>query len=771
MNPAPPLAETVYDARGWELLSSAPGWMATLALLLTLGVVLSVGCGWRERRVAPRSWGLLLALRLVALAAAVALLVGVERRPMTESEEPSRVVLLTDQSASMELAALEGVEDPRSRADVADAAARGLTEGFAASQSMRRGRFDMAVSYGTADETTQSEAGGVTRLGAALDRVLADNASAPLAAVVVVTDGGWNAGPDPLQAAAESAKRGVPVHTLGVGALRQPPTVGLRDLAAPGRASVGDRFRTTVTAFASDNAAERHAIALSLHPIDEQDHPGASVQDTAAEIVIDRERGVGTLSAEIDADTPGLYELSAVLQPSGRDADPSDNRLAVRIELVDEPTRVLLAAGGPSRDYRFLRDQLFRDELFDCDVLLQSATGAVTQDAGEVLAALPGGAEAWESYDTLVAIDLDWTLVDEPSQQAIAEWVATRGGGLVVFAGPVHTPGVVRRGMNPSLRALLPVVVRDDPLALNAAIEPKRNALPVRLTPAGEGTNFLTASGSNDRAPWDDFAGVFASPLPTEAKPGATVLARLGASADDSTPFCVEHHYGAGRVVYLAAAETWRLRRVSVDWFTALATGLLRHASQGRLLGGAAEGSLLVDRPRYDLGETISVRYVARAPESVRAGEAGYVRVTAAGEPVEVALAPVEGQAGVCVASLRADEVGRYNAVYFTPGGQRLTATTNVTLPSLESETLVQNAELLQRISAATGGEYIDLTQPGADEALTRLVARTPSLAETSIELGPPDERFTRRIAQGALAVMAGALLLEWLLRRAWRLA
>ena len=371
----------------------------------------------------------------------------------------------------------------------------------------------------------------------------------------------------------------------------------------------------------------------------------------------------------------------------------------------------------------------------------------------------------------LVALDLDWSRIDEPAQAAMAEWVAKRGGGLVVLAGPVYTPVVVRRGMTSSLRTLLPVVVRDDPLAMNDAIQPNRKALPVRLTPAGEGVSFLATSGPDGVRAWDEFPGVYASPLPTEAKPGATVLARMGASEEDASPFCVEHHYGAGRVVYLAAAETWRLRRTSPAWFTAFQAGLLRHASQGRLLGGAAEGSLLVDRPRYDLGETIAVRYLARSPESMPAGEAGYVRINATAEPVEAPLAAVENQPGVYVATLRADSVGRYEAVYFTPSGQRLTASTTVTLPSLESETLVQNIRLLQRLANTTGGEYIDLSEPGAEAALARLVSQTPSLAETTIELGPPDEQFARRLAQIALAVMACSLLLEWLLRRAWRLA
>ncbi|QDV72961.1 hypothetical protein [Botrimarina mediterranea] len=763
---------TVYDAAGYSALSESSGWTVALAALLIGAVALAAVCGWRERRMAPRGWVTLLGLRLLAIAAVGLVIAGVERRPLSEQEVPSRVVVLVDRSASMELPATDETGAAATRAAAATPGVEELAAGLAASHLVRRAGFDVALEYVDAVEET-SEAAGATRLGSAVERVLADHAATPLAALVIASDGGWNAGPDPLDAADAAKSRGVPIYALGVGPLREPPTVSLRDLAAPTRAATGDNFRVSVTVAANGAASlgsEAHRVSLVLRPIDAQGAAGAAASEERIETPSPEGGGLTGASADLEGPSPGAYELVATLQPAGRDADESDNVLSTRIEFVDEPTRVLLAAGGPARDYHFLRDQLHRDEQFACDVLLQSAAGAVTQDAGKVLTSLPATADEWEAYDVLVAIDFDWRQVDASTTAALAEWVSSRGGGLAFVAGNVSTPGAVRAGLEAPLRTLLPVTLRDDPLAMGSTAAAVRDARPVVLSTAGESLDWLNLRLAGDRTTsvWRTLDGFYATTLPAEPKPGAAVLATLGEGATQS-PLLVEQLYGAGRVDYLASPETWRLRTVAPELFTELYVGWLRSLTQGRLLGAAAEGSLLFDRRRYDLGELMTLRYVARDPSVAITPTA---RVAgAAGAPSEVTLVPVEGQPGVYAATVKASDTGRWTATLEVAGGERLTATAEASLPALENETRVQNVALLRDLAEQSGGRYVDLADPQASAALAEIIEATPSLAETTIDLGPPDEGFAERLSRWSLGVMAGALLLEWLLRRAWRLA
>jgi hypothetical protein len=207
---------TVYDAAGYSALSESSGWTAVLVVLLVAAVLLAALCGWRERRMAPRGWVTLLALRLLAIAAVGLVLAGIERRPLSEQEVPSRVVVLVDRSASMELPATDEVNSSATRTAVASPGVEELAAGLAASHLVRRAGFDVALEYVDADKAT-AEAAGATRLGSAVQRVLADHAATPLAALVIASDGGWNAGPDPLDAADAAKSRGVPIYALGVG--------------------------------------------------------------------------------------------------------------------------------------------------------------------------------------------------------------------------------------------------------------------------------------------------------------------------------------------------------------------------------------------------------------------------------------------------------------------------------------------------------------------------------------------------------------------------
>ncbi|HMP07614.1 MAG TPA: hypothetical protein PJ982_14790, partial [Lacipirellulaceae bacterium] len=56
----------------------------------------------------------------------------------------------------------------------------------------------------------------------------------------------------------------------------------------------------------------------------------------------------------------------------------------------------------------------------------------------------------------------------------------------------------------------------------------------------------------------------------------------------------------------------------------------------------------------------------------------------------------------------------------------------------------------------------------GDQPTLPRLL---PSRAETQIRVGKPDLRYAERVNQALLAVICGALSLEWLLRRLFKLA
>ena len=131
---------------------------------------------------------------------------------------------------------------------------------------------------------------------------------------------------------------------------------------------------------------------------------------------------------------------------------------------------------------------------------------------------------------------------------------------------------------------------------------------------AGRDARFLWLANSAEESElaWSSFPGVFGYYSIKGEKPGATVYARVAdpeAGLGDKLPvYMAGQFYGAGQVLYIGSGEFWRLRALDPAYFEVLYTKLIRHVSQGRLLRGSSRGTLLVERDRYELGETVVLR-------------------------------------------------------------------------------------------------------------------------------------------------------------------
>ncbi len=175
-----------------------------------------------------------------------------------------------------------------------------------------------------------------------------------------------------------------------------------------------------------------------------------------------------------------------------------------RIEIVDHKTRVLLFAGGPSREYRFLRNQLRRDKSMIVDVLLQSALPNVSQDANKILFDFPADKETLYEYDCIVAFDPDWRRLDDNQVTILEDWVAKGSGGLVLIPGPVYTDEWVHDKKNQEpldkIRALYPVLFKQHFAILDDSNFDNKQPWPVKFTdPQGTGRAVPMDQGHADR--------------------------------------------------------------------------------------------------------------------------------------------------------------------------------------------------------------------------------------------------------------------------------
>jgi hypothetical protein len=285
---------------------------------------------------------------------------------------------------------------------------------------------------------------------------------------------------------------------------------------------------------------------------------------------------------------------------------------------VDRPVRVLLLTDAPTREYQFLRTLLVREQdrkKAEVTVYLQPPpgkpprVGALADVPSERLVKRfpsrfePGAKDRPDerpdnlaNYDVLVAFDFDWLRLGAAEVRRLCKWVEA-GGGLVLVAGPVNTPALVRPANRAKARGALDLwpVVPGDP-ATDAAEADTSRPWRLHFPRGGDHPAFLKLD-PNELGPLGGWQGFFVDRADEKAprgffrayplrsvKAGATVVATLAnpkaKTADDKErPFLVTMKRGHGRVVYLGSGETWRLRQYREAYHETFWRQLLAYAA------------------------------------------------------------------------------------------------------------------------------------------------------------------------------------------------
>jgi hypothetical protein len=538
---------------------------------------------------------------------------------------------------------------------------------------------------------------------------------------------------------------------------------------------------------------------------------------------ISREVPAGTARFELAASEPGRYRLRVHLSPAGPDAHPENNTREMVVEVIDRPTRVLLLAGGPSRDYQFLRSLLYRDPGIRADIFLQTAQPGTVQEAEQLLPGFPKGLEELAEYDCVIAIDPDWRRLAGASEElsraleALEEWVSVHGGGLILTAGSVHAgDGVAGWRSDPRCAAVLrlyPVVLSAGTGISRAEMYFSSEAWPLEWTAEAATASFLHLELGTEQATdwWKKFPGMYSCLQATEAKKGATVLAYFTdprAAVFGRPPiYCAEQFYGAGRVFYLAGSETWRLRALGEGYFERFWTQVIRHVAQGRLSRQSPRLLLAVDREVYGWGDTVFVR-AQLFDRQMRPAEREVLElkiIGPSGVPGSLRLAPLSGEKGAFRGSFVPNQVGEYQLVATLPDEplEQVTRRIRVELPRREERDWLRNEKLLRLLAENTGGLYYpkanEAVEPDCQGYLPKAIRPRsrvepflggtiePTLRQVLVQLvtgrvGASVSRENRPTSgwmqildiplDWCLLVLAVAFFAcEWILRRLWKLA
>lgn len=640
--------------------------------------------------------------------------------------------------------------------------------------------------------------GQETRLGQALGELLSEESGKPLSGVLLISDGGQNAGVGPEPALQLARDAAVPIIAVGVGSDRLPPSVRVAAFDPPPRALPGDPYTVSGVVQSWRLPGQSVTVQLLSRP---PDPPGAPPRRGTGTVIDSTEVTLGAdgeevpVRFEVTPDEVGrkMMVLRVLAPPS--DGREEDDFLEAEMEVVDQKNRVLLLAGGPMRDYQYLRNQLYRDRSTTVDVLLQTGEPGMSQDADKLLDEFPSTREELYQYDCIVAFDPDWQALSAEQVGLIESWVAEQGGGLIVVAGPVHTGNAIRGWIEDEsmakIRALYPVEFQRRYAVLESRMVAAEEPWPLEFTREGMEADFLQPADSptEGRQVWESFKGVYSYFPVRGAKQGAAVLARFSdpqTARDNELPvYFAWQFYGSGRVFYMGSGEMWRLREIDEIHFEKLYTKLIRHVSKGRLLRGSSRGMLLVGQERYWLGNTVQVQAYRLTDIRLEPLEQPSVDLQVI-EPDQsvrtITMKPDPARPGSYVGQFAALKEGDYRLELLLPGGdeERLTQRIRVEIPDLERERPQRNDALLKEMAEKSGGDrpggasrgkYVvgaeALVGPGASDLLASLEDRTKTIILTASPSRLWEETWLRWMMYTLCGLLAG----EWLIRRLLKLA
>lgn len=562
------------DGVSLEWAYPLPAWAWTLVVLAAASLAIIAYRRLDAPRRARMVCGCLRALAILI----VALMISGPRLVKTEeSVQRDWVVVLTDRSASMLVRDTPaGSRDQQLRNALTRLAP--VLDGLTTKRELLWLGFSDRVyevprpSLPTAGKEADRQelpapGGGRTLIADSVEQALRRVATRPVAGIVLLTDG--RSADEPSRALLRQLQaRQIPIFSVTLGSETPPARVTLRRATQPGVAFVGDIVPVTV-----DLDALGPRDRLKGAKVELVDESTGQLLDSRELTGTEPENHRVTLTTRPRAEQDARWIVRSVLpgvdpaSTANTDDDPLNQKLNVRLRVIDRPIRVALVDGYPRWEYRYLKNLLLRERTIRSSTLILSADRRFLQEGTDPLAALPRTKEEWQPFDVVILGDVRAELLSAEQQAQIKELVAEKGAGLLWIGGQSATPGSYR---STPLADLLPFSMDDStdtarPYAESVIVSPGPAAERLGVLRLGEGDKLdWPQILSNPDAGWTTLR--FAQRIePARLKPAAEVLAKatMALVPTDSvaaTPLVITMRYGAGRIIYVATDEIWRWR-------------------------------------------------------------------------------------------------------------------------------------------------------------------------------------------------------------------
>jgi uncharacterized membrane protein len=525
-------------------------WLVWFAI--AIGLALAVGYYRRTAGLDRRDRLVLGGLRILGIGA---LGFALARPVLVIAESVAQrniVAILVDDSRSMGIADLPGGR-PRSSAvsSLVGTVDSSLLEALQSRYQTRVYRVSAAGRVGDADAIAYT--GARTRLLASMLRVQDELSGAPLAGLVVLSDGADNSTAGGAIGAVGVTEqllslrsRGVPVFTVGIGTPRFERDAEISRIDAP--RSVLKNSTVLVSVVIS-----QRGLGGTRLPVVVEDS-GRIVGSATAEMP--RNGEAVQVRIRIPATEQGARLLRVHVPVQAGELVRENNERHTMLVVRDRREKVLYMEGEPRFELKFARRAVEGDENVQLVTLLRSAKDKFLRlgvdDSTELASGFPRTREELFAYRGVVLGSIEASFFSADQLRMLSDFVSERGGGLMFLGGRAAYAegGYAGTPLSDAFPYELAAAAPDTLVRTVRAV----------LTPAGALHPALQVGGTDSAtaARWSTLPPLTSVNAVVRAKPGATVL--LNGTIGEGPgvrPILAVQRFGRGRVLGLGVQDTW----------------------------------------------------------------------------------------------------------------------------------------------------------------------------------------------------------------------
>lgn len=385
-------------------------------------------------------------------------------------------------------------------------------------------------------ELSMKAQGTLTDISKALSTAINEWKGQPISGVVLITDGNYNTGEDPIKYA---QKVGIPIYTVGVGQTKIARDIQITRVEANPIAYVDHTLPIKVAI--NSGGYDDKEVMVTLTSIS-----NPPLRDSS-QIKLDSKSGEQLVELQIKPKQEGILKLNVSVTSMPDELTKQNNTHTFFVKVINTKIKVMYIEGKPRWESTFLNRALQKDPNIELSYSVATKQGGFYPQSS--LKTFPTRNELFAN-DIIILGDVSPNFFKGDQLSMIRDFVENKGGSLIFLAGK-DSFGISGFGES-IIKDMLPIEIgKDGARLINSPFNPV-------LTQIGlnHPSTRLSDDPTENKAIWRDLPSLSRFYTGIGTRSGATVLAEH--QQEKGKPFIAFQRYGKGITYMIASDDLWQ---------------------------------------------------------------------------------------------------------------------------------------------------------------------------------------------------------------------